>query len=66
MMKMILATMILAYNDADVIDVDEALLLHDIQDRRNPRFPYWTYDKFDLDECKAQFRLLKNDVLALH
>ena len=63
--------LILAYNDADVIDVDEALLLHDIQDRRNPHFPYWTYEKFDLgllqeDECKAEFRLLKNDVLALH
>ena len=38
--------LILAYNDADVIDVDEALLLHDIQDRRNPHFPYWTYEKF--------------------
>ena len=63
--------LILAYNDAGVIGVDEALLLHDIQERKNPQFPYRTYQKFDLglmqeDESKAEFRMMKNDVLALH
>ena len=32
--------LILAYNDADVIDIDEALLLHDIQEGQIPQFPY--------------------------
>ena len=27
---------ILVYNDAGVLGVDEALLLHDIQERKNP------------------------------
>jgi len=56
--------LILAYNDAGVIDIDEALLLHDIQEGKNPQFPYWTYEKFELglmqeDESKAEFRMLK-------
>ena len=63
--------LILAYNDAGVIDVDEALILQDVQERKNPQFPYWTYNNFDLDvmeedECKADFRMRKKDVLACH
>ena len=63
--------LILAYNDAGVIGIDEALLLHDIQERKIPQFPYWTYEKFDLglmqeDESKAEFQMLKNDILTPH
>ena len=63
--------LILAYNDAGVIDINEALLPHDSQEGKNPQFPYRTYEKFELglmqeDESKADFRMLKNDVLALH
>ena len=50
-----------AYNDADVIDVDEALLLHDIQDRRNPHFPYWTYETFDLGLFRKMNARLNSD-----
>ena len=37
----------------------------------NPDFPYWKYDRFCLeelneDECKSEFRFLKNDIYALH
>ena len=37
---------------------------------KNPDFPYWQYDPFDLDdlcddECKAEFRFLKNDIHLL-
>ena len=47
---------------AGVIGIDEALLLHDIQERKNHQFPCWAYEKFDLDlmqedESKAEFRM---------
>ena len=63
--------LILAYKDGGVFDVDEALILQDAQERQNPQFPYWTCNKFHLiamekDECKAEFRMRKNDVMALH
>ena len=36
----------------------------------HPDFPYWKYDRFDLDElrndqCKADFRFYKNDIFKL-
>ena len=63
--------LILAYNDAGVIGVDEALILQDVQERKNPQVPYWTYNTVDLDvmeedACRADFRMRKNNVLALH
>ena len=63
--------LILPYNDAGLIGVDDALLLHDIKERKTTQFPYWTYQIFDLgllqeDESKAESRMMKNDVLALH
>lgn len=38
--------------------------------QKNPDFPYWKYDRFDLDEvgndqCKAKFRFYKNDIFKL-
>ena len=37
---------------------------------KNPDFPYWQYDPFDLDdlcdnECTAEFHFLKNDIHLL-
>ena len=45
----------------DIIDDEELILLFDINKSQNPDFPYWKYNKFDLDslcddECKASFR----------
>ena len=39
---------ILGYNDTGVIGVDDALLLHDIQEKKNHQFPYCIYKKIDL------------------
>ena len=36
---------ILGYNDTGMIGVDDALLLHDIQEKKNHQFPYCIYKK---------------------
>ena len=46
------------------------LLLYDANTSKNPDFPYWKNDRFDLDEhgndqCKAEFRFYKNDIFKL-
>ncbi len=61
----------LAYNDADMLDDEELLLLQNVHRPRNPRFPYWRYDRFNLedmdkDECKADFRMWKDDIYTFH
>ena len=43
----------------------EFVLLYDTS--KNPDFPYWNYDRFELDlltddECKAQFRFYRDDI----
>ena len=40
-----LKDMLLDYNDANVINDDELLLLHNVHRRRNPHFLYWRYEK---------------------
>ena len=45
----------------DVIDEVEFLMLFETLNKKNPSFPYWSYDRFDLtritdEECKAEFR----------
>ena len=65
-----LNNLILRYYDANVINDVDILLLHDVNRVRNPHFPYWRYDKFDLDlmsadECKADFWMWKDDVYTL-
>ena len=65
-----LNSMLLGYNDANVINDDELLLLHNVHRRRNPHFPYWRSEKFNLelmeeDECKAEFRMRRDDVYTL-
>lgn len=49
---------------------EEFILLYNENISRNPDFPYWTYDKFDLDdmtddECKAEFRFFRSDIYSL-
>ena len=61
---------LLVYHDQNIIDDDELLLLYDLNSSKNPDFPYWRYDYFDLDklsdaECKAEFRFLKEHTYEL-
>ena len=54
----------------DVIDEDEFLVLCEEYRPCNPPFPYWDYRPFSLDnmdcsECKADFRLEKEDIPVL-
>ena len=49
---------------------EAVFLLHDANTAKNPDFPYWKYDRFNLDEvgndqCKAKFRFYKNDTFKL-
>ena len=53
-----------------VISDEEFVLLYDINTAKSPDLPYWNYDPFDLDEmsddeCKCEFRFLRNDVYRL-
>ena len=52
------------------INERQFVLLHDANTSKNPDFPYWKYDRFNLDEvgndqCKAKFRFYKNDTFKL-
>ena len=54
----------------NLLDDDEFLLLYDINQPKNPEFPYWLYPRFDLeryteDECRAMFRFKKHDIYDL-
>ena len=55
---------------ANIIDDEEFVLLYDVNKSRNPDYPYWSYEKFNLDslsddECKAEFRFLRSDIHRL-
>lgn len=48
----------------------EFVLLYDANRSKNPDFPYWNYERFELDEltnaeCNAEFRFYKNDIYKL-
>ncbi|XP_066914769.1 uncharacterized protein [Clytia hemisphaerica] len=54
----------------DMIDDFEFAALYDINRSKNPDFPYWIYEGFDLDkltddQSKADFRFFKNDIYML-
>jgi hypothetical protein len=58
-----------AYFD-DLLDDKEFVLCYDLNRKRNPPFPYWKYDPFDLNQmteakCKAEFCVKKQDVPML-
>lgn len=53
-----------------ILSDEEFVLLYDVNTSKNPDFPYWNYDRFDLEnltneECKAEFRFHKNDIYSL-
>ena len=61
--------LLFAYQDGSIDDTKFALL-YDLNSCENLEFPYWKYGRFDLDsmtddECKAEFRFLKNNVYLL-
>ena len=52
------------------INEQEFVLLYDAYKSTNPDFPYWNYERFDLDEktndeCKAEFRFDRKDIYKL-
>ena len=56
-----------AYFD-DLLNDEEFVLFYELNRTRNPPFPYWKYDPFDLNqltkaECKAEFRIQKQDYI---
>ena len=61
--------LLIAY-DEGTIDDDEFVLLWEQNISKNPCFPYQDYENFDIEtidpvECKAEFRVEKNDLLCL-
>ena len=53
-----------------VLDEVEGMLLFDINKSKNLDYPYWNYEKFDLDiltdeESWSEFRFFKNDIYRL-
>ena len=58
-----------AYND-NIISDEEFIALFDLNKSKNPDFPYWKHDHFNLDnmddvECFSEFRFYKNDIYNL-
>ena len=56
--------------DLNLLNDEEFMLFYDLNSSKNPDFPYWRYERFDLeeltdDECKAEFRFYKNDIYVL-
>lgn len=52
------------------LDDEEFLTLYEYYESTNPLFPYWDFDRFCLDdftsnECIANFRVAKDDILVL-
>lgn len=53
-----------------IIDDEEFLLLYDLNRSSNSDYPYWNYQRFQLDsltdeECWSEFRFYKNDLYDL-
>ena len=54
----------------DFLNEQEFVLLYDAHKSKNPEFRYWNYERFNLedktnDECKAEFRFLREDIFKL-
>lgn len=61
--------LLIAFSE-DIVNEEEFVLLYDLNTSKNPPFPYWKYDRFDLDnfteaEFKADFRFEKHDIDVL-
>ena len=55
---------------SNFINEQEFVLLYDCYKSTNPEFPYWNYDRFELDdksndECEAEFRFYREDTYKL-
>ena len=53
-----------------VIHEQDFALLYDAHKSRNPKFPYWDYETFHLDEktedeCMVEFRFYREDIYEL-
>ena len=62
-------SLLLAHSE-DLIDDEEFALLYDLNTSKNPDYPYWKYEPFNLEslsdsECKTEFRFYKADVYRL-
>ena len=60
---------LLSYDDGCISD-EEFVLLYDSYKSKNPEFPHYSYDRFDLEmldetECFAEFRARKSDIPML-
>ena len=58
-----------AYDDE--VNDEEFVLFYDANTSKILDLPYWNYENFDLDnlsndECKAEFRFLKDDIYTLY
>ena len=56
--------------DQQLTNDKEFVLLYNLNTSRNPDYPHWNYDRFDLDnwaddECKTDLRFYKSDVYRL-
>lgn len=61
---------LLVAHSENLINDEELVLLYDLNTSNNIDLPYWSYDEFDLDmmsddECRSEFRFLKNDIFHL-
>ena len=61
---------LLLCHDQKRIGDEKLIFLYDLNRSKNPDFPYWRYDRFDLDrlsddESKAELRFLKSDIYNL-
>ena len=64
-------TLLLDAYCSKTINDTKFLLLYDINSCSNLHLPYWKYGCFSLedmndDECKAEFRFLREDIYTLH
>ena len=51
----------------NLINEQVFVLLYDCHKSTNPKFPYWNYDRFNLeeksnDDCKAEFRFYREGI----
>lgn len=61
---------LLVAHSENLINDEELVLLYDLNTSNNIDLPSWSYNEFDLDmmsddECRSEFRFLKNDIFHL-
>ena len=61
---------LLLAHDQGIVDDEEFVLLFDLNKSKNPDYPYWKYNGFDLDsmtdaECQTEFRFYRSDIYRL-